>query len=86
MDDDREHASARTGSSEKSDMEEAPIEQSPSTKKEKVEFIDCATVRDDVTLQSFAHLDIKRINRKIDLRIVPIVTVLYFLSFLDRGK
>jgi hypothetical protein len=35
---------------------------------------------------AFAHLDIKAIHRKMDFRIVPMLTVLYLLSFLDRGN
>jgi hypothetical protein len=35
---------------------------------------------------AFAHLDLKAIHRKMDFRIVPMLTVLYLLSFLDRGN
>lgn len=28
----------------------------------------------------------KRILRKVDLRVIPILAILYFLSFLDRGN
>jgi hypothetical protein len=35
---------------------------------------------------AFAHLDIKAIHRKMDLRIIPVLTILYLLSFLDRGN
>lgn len=42
--------------------------------------------QESVSLQTFAHLNIKKINRKIDIRLIPILTVLYLLSFLDRGK
>lgn len=56
------------------------------SEKESISCVDRVTTREDVSLASFAHLDIKKINRKIDLRIVPVVTLLYLLSFLDRGK
>ncbi|KAJ6782851.1 hypothetical protein PWT90_02850 [Aphanocladium album] len=34
----------------------------------------------------FAHLDEKKILRKMDLRLIPVLAVLYLLSFLDRGN
>lgn len=37
---------------------------------------------------SMVHVDsaeAKRILRKVDFRVIPILAVLYFLSFLDRG-
>lgn len=33
----------------------------------------------------FSPAEAKRVRRKIDPRVVPIVTVLYLFSFLDRG-
>ncbi|KAK4210588.1 major facilitator superfamily domain-containing protein [Rhypophila decipiens] len=36
--------------------------------------------------ESFAHLDEKKILRKMDLRLIPTLAVLYLLSFLDRGN
>ncbi|KAI3337566.1 MFS general substrate transporter [Xylariaceae sp. AK1471] len=38
------------------------------------------------TLESFAHLDQKKILRKMDLRLIPMLAILYLLSFLDRGN
>jgi hypothetical protein len=38
---------------------------------------------DDPDASAFAHLDLRAIHRKMDLRIIPI---LYLLSFLDRGN
>ncbi|KAK0634307.1 major facilitator superfamily domain-containing protein [Bombardia bombarda] len=38
------------------------------------------------TLESFAHLDQKAILRKMDLRLIPMLALLYLLSFLDRGN
>lgn len=40
----------------------------------------------DPGLEAFAHLDLKAIHRKMDFRIIPLLTVLYLLSFLDRGN
>ncbi|KGQ08782.1 putative transporter C11D3.18C [Beauveria bassiana D1-5] len=34
----------------------------------------------------FAHLDEKKILRKMDIRLIPILALLYLLSFLDRGN
>lgn len=39
-----------------------------------------------VTAASFAHLDEKAILRKMDLRLIPMLALLYLLSFLDRGN
>ncbi|KAK2013421.1 major facilitator superfamily transporter [Colletotrichum eremochloae] len=44
-----------------------------------------ATAR-DITAASFAHLDEKKILRKMDLRLIPMLALLYLLSFLDRGN
>ncbi|KAI5927580.1 major facilitator superfamily domain-containing protein [Camillea tinctor] len=38
------------------------------------------------TLESFAHLDQKKILRKMDMRLIPMLALLYLLSFLDRGN
>lgn len=38
---------------------------------------------------SVAHLpraELNRILRKVDIRVIPILAILYLLSFLDRGK
>ncbi|KAK4984727.1 hypothetical protein LTR66_008395 [Elasticomyces elasticus] len=53
---------------------------------EKVHEIDAIVANPAVTLETFAHLDIKKILWKIDLRLVPMLTLLYLLSFLDRGN
>ncbi|KAI1638431.1 major facilitator superfamily domain-containing protein [Biscogniauxia mediterranea] len=39
-----------------------------------------------ITLEPFAHLDEKKILRKMDMRLIPMLAVLYLLSFLDRGN
>jgi hypothetical protein len=36
--------------------------------------------------ESFMNINEKRLMRKIDLHIVPIMTVLYLLSFIDRAN
>ncbi|KAL2024971.1 hypothetical protein VTK56DRAFT_3670 [Thermocarpiscus australiensis] len=38
------------------------------------------------TLESFAHLNEKAILRKMDMRVIPMLALLYLLSFLDRGN
>ncbi|KAK6954814.1 hypothetical protein Daesc_004783 [Daldinia eschscholtzii] len=40
----------------------------------------------EATLESFADLDEKKILRKMDLRLIPMLAILYLLSFLDRGN
>lgn len=37
-------------------------------------------------LERFAHLDQKAILRKMDVRLIPMLAILYLLSFLDRGN
>lgn len=34
--------------------------------------------------ERFSHLDEKKILRKMDLRLIPMLTLLYLLSYLDR--
>lgn len=34
----------------------------------------------------FDHIDEKKVLRKMDLHLLPMVTLLYLLSFLDRGN
>ncbi|KAF2843204.1 MFS general substrate transporter [Patellaria atrata CBS 101060] len=38
------------------------------------------------TRDTFAHMDEKAILRKMDLRLIPMLALLYLLSFLDRGN
>lgn len=40
----------------------------------------------DGTSNQFGHIDRKKLLTKLDLRLMPIVTLLYLLSFLDRGN
>ncbi|KAI0102926.1 major facilitator superfamily domain-containing protein [Nemania sp. FL0031] len=40
----------------------------------------------ETTYASFAHLDEKKILRKMDIRLIPMLALLYLLSFLDRGN
>ena len=56
------------------------------TKAEEIAQIDALATRDGVTLASFKHLDEKKILRKMDLRLIPMLALLYLLSFLDRGN
>jgi hypothetical protein len=34
----------------------------------------------------FSHIDEKKVLRKMDLRLIPMLALLYLLSFLDRGN
>jgi len=67
-------------------LETAHIEDTHLSKKERVAAVDAIASDPHVTSESFAHLDIKKIRRKMDIRIVPTLTCLYLLSFLDRGN
>ncbi|KAF1969445.1 MFS general substrate transporter [Bimuria novae-zelandiae CBS 107.79] len=55
-------------------------------KSEQVARIDALATASGVTKESFAHLDEKAILRKMDLRLIPMLALLYLLSFLDRGN
>ncbi|RGP60417.1 tartrate transporter [Fusarium longipes] len=48
--------------------------------------IDAMATAPGVTLESFSHLDEKKILRKMDMRLIPMLALLYLLSFLDRGN
>ncbi|KKZ61720.1 hypothetical protein EMCG_03749 [[Emmonsia] crescens] len=39
-----------------------------------------------VSLPDFSHIDEKKILRKMDLHLIPIMSLLYLLAFLDRGN
>ncbi|KAJ4290487.1 hypothetical protein N0V90_010704 [Kalmusia sp. IMI 367209] len=56
------------------------------TRLEQIARIDALATGSDVTWESFAHLDEKKILRKMDLRLIPMLALLYLLSFLDRGN
>jgi hypothetical protein len=52
------------------------IETTKMTKLEKIAAIDAIAEDPSVTLESFAHLDINKILRKVDMRLVPMLTIL----------
>lgn len=57
------------------------------SKAQQIHQIEAAVTDPNVTLESFAHLDIKKIHRKMDLRLIPMLALLYLLSFLGTyGK
>lgn len=45
---------------------------------------DVATTNAPISVEEFANLDEKKILRKMDLRLIPMLTLLYLLSYLDR--
>lgn len=55
-------------------------------KAEEIARIDKLATAPGVTLESFAHLDEKKILRKMDWHLIPMLALLYLLSFLDRGN
>jgi len=55
-------------------------------KAEEIARIDALATAPGVSMASFAHLDEKAILRKMDLRLIPMLALLYLLSFLDRGN
>ncbi|TKA62140.1 hypothetical protein B0A49_09075, partial [Cryomyces minteri] len=56
------------------------------SKTAQIHEIDALATAPGVTLASFAHLDEKKILRKMDLRLLPMLSLLYLLAFLDRGN
>jgi hypothetical protein len=61
------------------------IEQAKGSEKGEMERIDALATAPERTPPTFAHLDEKKILRKMDLHLIPILAVLYLLAFLDRG-
>ncbi|KAB5511617.1 major facilitator superfamily transporter [Coniochaeta sp. 2T2.1] len=51
-----------------------------------IQRIDSIALAPETTIESFAHLDQKKILRKMDIRLIPMLALLYLLSFLDRGN
>jgi hypothetical protein len=58
----------------------------PRSKAEQIAAVDAAVADPTLSLESFAHLDLKKILWKIDMRLIPVLTILYLLAFLDRGN
>lgn len=61
-------------------------EEKHASRSEQVARIDAMVTAEGVTRESFAHLDEKTILRKMDLHLIPMLALLYLLSFLDRGN
>lgn len=68
------------------DNEPQTNERRRSSRGSKVAAIDERVTAPGTTLESFAHLDEKKILRKMDIRLIPMLALLYLLSFLDRGN
>ncbi|KAI0160235.1 MFS general substrate transporter [Xylariaceae sp. FL1272] len=71
---------------EKPGVEEVANRDNLNARQDEVGRIDALATAPDTTLQSFAHLDEKKILRKMDMRLIPMLAILYLLSFLDRGN
>ncbi|CEJ90732.1 Putative Major facilitator superfamily transporter [[Torrubiella] hemipterigena] len=72
-----------SGSSDKADVEQ--VQHVHNAEKNNAVASDQAA--GTVTVPSrFAHLDEKKILRKMDIRLIPVLALLYLLSFLDRGN
>ncbi|KAI0409478.1 major facilitator superfamily domain-containing protein [Xylaria palmicola] len=56
------------------------------TRQDVIGHIDAMAMAPETSYESFAHLDEKKILRKMDLRLIPMLALLYLLSFLDRGN
>ncbi|KAM0282014.1 hypothetical protein ACHAQH_003220 [Verticillium albo-atrum] len=73
---------ASNENAEKPDVSEAEDGHGVSEK----DRIDGLAAAPDTTIESFAHLDEKKVLRKMDIRLIPMLALLYLLSFLDRGN
>lgn len=49
-----------------------------------IQHIDAIALSGTTMPDSFKHLDEKKILRKMDTRLIPVLALLYLLSFLDR--
>lgn len=56
------------------------------TKQELIREMNARATAPGVTRESFHHIDEKKLLRKMDMRLLPILTLLYLLSFIDRGN
>ncbi|OTB06735.1 hypothetical protein M426DRAFT_54850 [Hypoxylon sp. CI-4A] len=54
--------------------------------KNEADHINAVVTAPETTLESFADLDEKKILRKMDKNLIPMLAMLYLLSFLDRGN
>ena len=55
------------------------------SKKEKIHQIDAIAEHPNVTLETFAHLDINKILRKVDLHLIPMLTALVSAILFSRS-
>jgi sugar phosphate permease len=66
-----------------------PIQHRDTTKaseEEEEKITHISALSPNTTLPSFSHLSEAKILRKMDLRLIPTLALLYLLSFLDRGN
>ncbi|KAL5601895.1 hypothetical protein FOBRF1_009428 [Fusarium oxysporum] len=66
--------------------EKAEVFEAEAAGRGQVDRIDAMATAPGTTLESFSHLDEKMILRKMDMRLIPMLALLYLLSFLDRGN
>ncbi|KAF5679516.1 hypothetical protein FCIRC_6129 [Fusarium circinatum] len=66
--------------------EKAEVFEAEAAGRGQVDRIDAMATAPGTTLESFSHLDEKKILRKMDMRLIPMLALLYLLSFLDRGN
>ncbi|CAI6340898.1 unnamed protein product [Periconia digitata] len=78
--------SPRSASPQAARTEHLHHEKPSGAQSEQIARIDALATAPGVTRATFAHLDEKKILRKMDLRLIPMLALLYLLSFLDRGN
>ena len=65
---------------------ETPAEKDSSGKLEAEYYNGEVSDQQDPNVEASSKVDVKKTLRQMDYRVIPIVTVLYLLSFLDRGR
>lgn len=57
-----------------------------SSEKPGVVYVESVEQGSNIDVSKFADIDEKKLVRKVDMRLLPLFTILYLLSFLDRGN
>ncbi|KAF3994084.1 hypothetical protein FT663_00104 [Candidozyma haemuli var. vulneris] len=68
------------------EAEKGKLDMSFEAEKGKLEYTESPVSTKSLLNDDFEDIDKKKLTRKIDLRLLPIFTVLFLLSFLDRGN
>ncbi|GAM85411.1 hypothetical protein ANO11243_034180 [Dothideomycetidae sp. 11243] len=67
-------------------IEELGLNDSHLKREDMIRAVNALADDPNVTIDTFAHLDVKKILIKLDLHLIPMLTLLYLFSYLDRGN